>query len=252
MFYATFGLVVTSSVAIAGVLLVFSLLIIPAAIGMLLASSFAQQLVIGWTVGMLASAAGLALSFVLDLPTGATMVCVLRHCAGGGRAHPSIPAQRSPVGAARGRRGGPLGHRRDPGSLGHPARRRAARRPAAPRPAGARGTFGSLAVFFPNERAVHADATGYAERHRTAAEQLNELERHSRTQGEALDDFTVGRMSSLLKSYGEMRKGEQFVMNEVRGRARERARWSVSLCMLALALLLAPLPWRRLWARFSR
>jgi zinc/manganese transport system permease protein len=85
-----------------------------------------------------------------------------------------------------------------------------------------------------------------------AAEQLIELERRSRTQGEPLDEAAVQRISSFLKSYAEMRKGEQFVMSEVRGRARERAGWSVSLCMLAAALLLAPLPWRRLWARFPR
>jgi hypothetical protein len=60
------------------------------------------------------------------------------------------------------------------------------------------------------------------------------------------------RISSVLKSYAEMRKGEQFVMNEIRGRARERAGWSVALGMLAAALLLAPLPWRRIWARLSR
>jgi ABC-type Mn2+/Zn2+ transport system permease subunit len=50
VFYATFGVVVTSSVAIAGVLLVFSFLIIPAAIGVIFASSPARQLAIGWVV----------------------------------------------------------------------------------------------------------------------------------------------------------------------------------------------------------
>src|SRR5262249_39272743 len=67
-FYATFGIVVTSSVALAGVLLVFSFLIIPAAIGMLYADRRAHQLVIGWGAGVIASALGLAVSFVLDLP----------------------------------------------------------------------------------------------------------------------------------------------------------------------------------------
>src|SRR6516164_7361232 len=51
VFYATFGVVVTSSVAIAGVLLVFSFLIIPAAIGVIYASSPARQLAIGWIAG---------------------------------------------------------------------------------------------------------------------------------------------------------------------------------------------------------
>ena len=69
------------------------------------------------------------------------------------------------------------------------------------------------------------------------------------TEGEALDDFSIGRISSFLKSYGEMRKGEQFVMGEVRARARERVRWSASFGLLALALLFAPIVWRRLRMR---
>ena len=64
-----------------------------------------------------------------------------------------------------------------------------------------------------------------------------------------LDDFGVARISSFLKSYGEMRRGEQFVMDEVRARARERVRWVVSAGLLALALIAAPLSWRRLWLR---
>src|SRR3954453_20065640 len=75
-FYATFGMVVTSSVALAGVLLVFSFLIVPAAIGVMFASSLARQLTIGWVAGTLTSAVGLATSFAFDLPTGAAMVCV--------------------------------------------------------------------------------------------------------------------------------------------------------------------------------
>ena len=51
VFYASFGVVVSSSVAIAGVLLVFSFLIIPAAIGVMFASSLARRLAIGWVAG---------------------------------------------------------------------------------------------------------------------------------------------------------------------------------------------------------
>src|ERR1051325_7818924 len=75
VFYASFGVVVTSSVAIAGVLLVFSFPIVPASIGVMFASSLARQVTLGWIVGTVASAAGLAASFAFDLPTGATMVC---------------------------------------------------------------------------------------------------------------------------------------------------------------------------------
>src|SRR5258708_25563523 len=57
VFYATFGVVVTSSVAIAGVLLVFSFLIIPATIGVIFAAAPARQLAIGWGVGTLPRAA---------------------------------------------------------------------------------------------------------------------------------------------------------------------------------------------------
>src|SRR4051794_8977327 len=95
VFYATFGLVVTSSVAIAGVLLVFSFLIIPAAIGVMFASSPARQLAIGWITGTLTSAAGLAISFAFDLPTGAAMVCAFGGAlAGGGSPVPFLAGGR--------------------------------------------------------------------------------------------------------------------------------------------------------------
>ena len=74
VFYFTFGLVVTSSVRMAGVLLVFSYLIVPAVVGAWLARGLGRRLLIGWTVGVLVSALGLALSYLADLPTGATVV----------------------------------------------------------------------------------------------------------------------------------------------------------------------------------
>lgn len=74
-FYLAFGFVVTSSVRIAGVLLVFSYLIVPAVIGTLFAQSFGKKLLIGWGTGFAVSLAGIALSYFLDLPTGATVVC---------------------------------------------------------------------------------------------------------------------------------------------------------------------------------
>jgi zinc/manganese transport system permease protein len=74
LFYMSFGFVVTSSVAIAGVLLVFCFLIVPSVTAMLFASRLGPRLAIGWTMGALVSAGGVALSFILDLPTGATIV----------------------------------------------------------------------------------------------------------------------------------------------------------------------------------
>jgi zinc/manganese transport system permease protein len=75
LFYASFGFVVTSSVAIAGVLLVFCYLIVPSVAAMLYSDRIGRRLAIGWTMGTVVSALGIYLSVKLDLPTGATMVC---------------------------------------------------------------------------------------------------------------------------------------------------------------------------------
>jgi zinc/manganese transport system permease protein len=74
-FYASFGLVVTSFVRIAGVLLVFTYLIVPAVCGIHLADRFIKRLVVGWIVALVGGVAGLFLSFHFDLPSGAAIVC---------------------------------------------------------------------------------------------------------------------------------------------------------------------------------
>ena len=75
LFYGSFGFVVTSSVAIAGVLLVFCYLVVPSVAGMLFAKTIGKRLAIAWTMGTLVSALGVYLSVKLDLPTGAAIVC---------------------------------------------------------------------------------------------------------------------------------------------------------------------------------
>jgi zinc/manganese transport system permease protein len=75
LFYASFGFVVTSSVAIAGVLLVFCYLIVPSVGAMLFADRVGRRLAIGWTMGTLVSALGVYFSVLMDLPTGAAIVC---------------------------------------------------------------------------------------------------------------------------------------------------------------------------------
>ncbi len=75
LFYGLFGVVVTSSVAIAGVLVVFSFLVIPAVIAFLFTSRPAALLAIAWTSGTVATLAGLYISYRTDLPTGPTVVC---------------------------------------------------------------------------------------------------------------------------------------------------------------------------------
>jgi zinc/manganese transport system permease protein len=75
LFYALFGVVVTSSVAIAGVLVVFSFLVIPAVIAFLFTSHPGKLLTIAWSTGTIATVAGLYGSYQTDLPTGPTVVC---------------------------------------------------------------------------------------------------------------------------------------------------------------------------------
>jgi len=75
LFYALFGVVVTSSVAIAGVLVVFSFLVIPAVIAFLFTHRPGKLLAIAWSTGTLATVLGLYGSYVTDFPTGPTVVC---------------------------------------------------------------------------------------------------------------------------------------------------------------------------------
>jgi zinc/manganese transport system permease protein len=252
VFYASFGLVVTSSVALAGVLLVFSFLIIPAAIGVLYTERPGQQLVIGWSAGTLAGAAGLGVSFAFDLPTGAAMVCTFGAAlALAGLAYPFV-------------RGDARLALRQYGSI---ARIAVAALLAASAvqlivvPRADQPLLDSIEYAFPalrslylnaGEAETHADASRYAERYRGEAERLNAMEARSRTQGEALDDNFVRRLSSFLKSYGEMVRGEEFVMREVRSRARERMRWLIGGMLLVAALALIPGMAARIGSRLPR
>lgn len=75
LFYSLFGVVVTQSVAIGGVLVVFSFLVIPAVVAFLFTESPAKLLAIAWGSGAVGIALGLVVSFKGDLPTGPVLVC---------------------------------------------------------------------------------------------------------------------------------------------------------------------------------
>lgn len=77
IFYALMGILVTFAVRVAGVLLVFGFLIVPAVIGTLLGKTFSGRLAIGWITGILISLVGSYLSFILDFPTGGMVVVTL-------------------------------------------------------------------------------------------------------------------------------------------------------------------------------
>lgn len=76
LFYAAFALVVVSFVRLAGVLLTFAYLIVPAVCGVMLAQRWLRQLAIGWVIAAAASLLGLWASYRVDLPTGAAIVVV--------------------------------------------------------------------------------------------------------------------------------------------------------------------------------
>jgi len=75
LFYLSFGIVITFSVPIAGVLLVFSFLVVPAAVAFQFTRRQGALAVVSWMAGVIASAAGLWFSFRYDLPTGPLIVC---------------------------------------------------------------------------------------------------------------------------------------------------------------------------------
>src|ERR1700674_734488 len=247
VFYASFALVVTTSVALAGVLLVFALLIMPAAIGVLYAERLPAQLAIGWAMGALASAAGLAASYAWDLSPGAAIVCALGAtlaCAALGKWL-----------AGRGRRGALGRAARGLGlAVGAALAISAAWLIIAPR--SDQPLLDTLEYAWPGvrwaylterEAGTFIEAEQFAARYRDEAEKLNALERRSRWQGNGLSDDELRALSSFAQSYGEMRRGEEFVMHEVRARARERLRWCLAGLACLGGLLLAGLPqgmWR--------
>ncbi len=77
LFYGLFGVVVTSSVQIAGVLLVFGLLVIPAVAGLLASSRPSRALAVGWTFAFVASIGGLVGSVHFDLPAAPSVLVAL-------------------------------------------------------------------------------------------------------------------------------------------------------------------------------
>lgn len=76
LFYASFGLVVTSSVKVSGVLAVFSFLIVPIVTATLLGRRGPARLHWAWAIGFVVSVLGAVFSYIKDWPMGATIVCL--------------------------------------------------------------------------------------------------------------------------------------------------------------------------------
>ncbi len=243
LFYAAFGVVVTSSVGLAGVLLVFAFLIIPAAIGVLHADEFPRQLAIAWVAGVATALVGLGVSYAGDFSTGATLVC-------------TYGAALAVAGVAYGLR---LPH--SSGATFEIAGRLGRWIGAAVLAASAiwivvsprtdQPVLDLLERVFPAIRSAYmddkaldiaADAERHRERYGEEARKLRALEAERRWKGEPLDEIEVRKIGSFLKSYNEMMKGEEFVVREVRDRAREARRWWIGavFTLFAASVLASP------------
>src|SRR5499427_3619127 len=248
VFYLSFGVVVTSSVGTAGVLLVFCFLIVPALVGSLFSSRIGVALVIGWAAGAVASAAGIFGSFLIDAPTGAVTVVAFAGmllAAGALRAFVSAPASERRRNRQIGLRASGLALCAALGLSGAWI----AIAPAGDHPVLAAIEFatgiGPERFMTPRERADYLEAAAIERRHQVDVDRLNELERRSRWQGEELSADEVRRIGSMQQTLTEMGRGERFVMDHLRARARDRARWSVGLPLAALGLFaVAAMAWR--------
>ena len=257
LFFLSFGVVVTSSVTTAGVLLVFSFLIVPAVIGSIFSRKVHVILPIAWGVGILASAAGLTSSYVLDLPTGAAMVtafALFLVLAGVAKVLIFIGAERRSA------------------SLRITARMAGALAlayvfasslwllisPTADQPLAAifeRVTgLGPAHFLNASERDIYVSAARDMVRFQGEVDRLNAKERAARYGDLPLSDEEIRRIASYQQSFNEMTRGEEFVQDVLRGKARALERWVVGLpfaivTFLGLGMLGRPL-WRHLvWSK---
>jgi len=227
LFYVTFAVVVTSSVRLAGVLLVFAYLVIPAALAVLVVASVRARLAVGWTVGVLASAGGLAAAYRWDLPTGASVVTCLGAV---------LAAAALALGAA---------------ALAGAARREGWRalRGAGTVVCGAIALGGVLLLLFPAmdhpwldvleagipavrrlfltpaERQADAESRRALVAAETELARLRALHEDARWGRRPLPPETLERLRQFLAGRGEIAAGDRLVLATHRARARSRQRW---------------------------
>jgi zinc/manganese transport system permease protein len=226
VFYGSFALVVTSSVRIAGVLLVFSYLIVPAALAGLFTSGLRQRLVLAWAFGAALTAAGLYASWTWDLPTGPAIVTAF------GAATALV-------------------------ALGFSARKLTTRKAGIVACAVA-ALAGLLLVAFPQmdqpwldaledsappfqtafldsgERLTREDALESIERRRAEFARLRALEQDVRWGKIQMEPESAERLRQYLAGISEISAGDQLVLRHLRGKARERQRFAIGLPLLIL------------------
>jgi zinc/manganese transport system permease protein len=226
VFYGSFALVVTSSVRIAGVLLVFSYLIVPAALAGLFTPGLRQRLAFAWALGAAVTAAGLYASWTWDLPTGPAIVTAF------GAATALV-------------------------ALGFSAAKLTARKAGIVACAVA-GLAGLLLVAFPQmdqpwldalediappfqtafldtgERLTRKDALESIERRRAELARLRALDQDVRWGKIQMEPENAERLRQYLAGISEISAGDQLVLRHLRDTARERQRFAIGLPLLVL------------------
>jgi zinc/manganese transport system permease protein len=243
VFYTSFGFVVTSSVRLAGVLLVFSYLIVPAVVGALLARGVRARLLIGWGFGLLVSVVGLLASWTWDLPTGAAMVTTFGAL---------LAAVALTLAVGTGIRSVKAHGLRALTGVGIGA-------------AGILALIGLLLLAFPGmdhpwldwlEEVVPAVRLAFldadereaeAESRAAIAEGLAELARARRIQQDAqwgtrpLSDEMQERVRQYIAGRAELVTGDRLVLRELKQRARQRQRYVVGLPLAGVGAALVAL-----------
>ena len=237
VFYGSFALVVTSSVRVAGVLLVFAYLIVPAALAGLFAIGLLRRLLLAWVIGVALTAAGLYASWIWDLPTGPAIVS-------------AFGVAMALVGLAF-------------------AFKRFSFRTLGKLMLAAIAVAGLLLLAFPRmdqpwldavesvappiqtafltefERATRTEMLESIERGKTELTRLRELEQNVRWGKEQLDPEKVERLRQYLAGRGEISAGEQLVLRHLRDKARDQQRLMLGLPLL----LIGAIGFYFLWAK---
>ena len=234
VFYASFGLVVTSSVRVTGVLLVFSYLVVPATVAALLTDSVRGRLLVGWAVGVGVSAGGLFASYAWDLPTGATVVVTFGAALAG-------------VALALAARG-----------LGRAVRTRgtASLRSLGVGASALVGLAGLLLALFPRmdhvwldwieaplpavelgfltprERETSRESRDAIARATTELARLRALQQEVRWGARAMHEEATERLRQFVAGQSELAAGDRMVLRTLRTRARERQRYWIGVPLL--------------------
>ena len=238
-FYVSFGVVVTSSVQVAGVLLVFSFLIVPALLGSFFSQRMAAILAIAWASGIAASAAGLVASYVLDLPTGAAMVAVLALALVLAGACRLIFFGERRARAAR-RRVTAVAVASVSLSVVVASAAWLMIHPHGDQPLLAlverAANLGPPEFLNATDARIFEEARRDTVRFQAEVARLDAMERDARYRGPGLSDEEVRHIASYQQSFNEMVRGERFVQDVLLGKSRERERWWIGLPALLLAI----------------